>query len=40
MHFLKSSPEDSDADGQHSTALGGVRGVTLVSQAAGGILCQ
>lgn len=30
MHFFKTSPEDSDAHGHYNTALGDIRGVTLL----------
>lgn len=29
MHFLRTSPGDSDAGGHHNIALGGVNGVNL-----------
>lgn len=36
MHFLKTSPGDSDAGGHHNTALGsGVRGVSLSELGSG-----
>lgn len=35
MHFLKTSPEDSDAGGHYNTALGDVRGVNLLELGSG-----
>lgn len=35
MHFLKISPEDSDAGGYYCTALGDVRAVNLLELGSG-----
>lgn len=35
MHFLKTSPEDSDAGGHYNTTLGDVRGVNLLELGSG-----